>query len=232
MLAVQQLRRLPCTEPVVEAAPEPVAKVTAAKPDTPATADDIPDLIQDTLPDLEVLSPALADSAKQQNIQKMIEPETPVEADASEPNLEAAQVEAPGNEVPEWERDPTLAQLRPDLDALEHAMAVAQGLASDSNGENGAEQGNEPEEPAEPVPEIILDRQIQVKVDIAAAALKEEEEKRVAAEEAAEEESLIDNRPTAEILADAKAKEEASESRPKTRSKRSSRQIFLRPGLI
>ncbi len=34
-------------------------------------------------------------------------------------------------DIPDWDRDPTLAQLKPDLDALEKAMAFAHGDADD-----------------------------------------------------------------------------------------------------
>jgi len=93
-------------------------------------------------------------------------------------------------------------------------MAVAQGIEGDPNDEDDDDQVLKSEEPAEPVPEIILDRQIQKKVDVAEAALKIEEDKRLAAEKEAEEESLIDNRPTAEILADAKEKEKQKQPAP------------------
>ena len=123
--------------------------------------DEVPELIQDTLPDLEVLAPALARQAQATtpaaDPEPIKQPElTPEQTKQSRPtlsisdegaladNLQAAQVEAPEDEVPEWERDPTLAQLRPDLDALEHAMAVAQGLVPDADGD--VPVANTPEE--------------------------------------------------------------------------------------
>ena len=76
---------------------------------------------------------------------------------------------------PEWERDPTLAELRPDLEALERAMAFAHG--EDPDAEKAAPEP-EPEvvAPVEEekkeqtlagLPEITLDDSINRKVDAA-----------------------------------------------------------------
>jgi general secretion pathway protein A len=144
-------------EPIVALAPEPQP---APEPE-PAKADSIPELvvdeddaedeipalIQDTLPDLEILAPALARPAK------------------------------PGKtteDVPAWERDPTLAQLRPDLDALEHALAVAQGTEPDPDEDAAAEA--ESVEIPELVPEITLDKRIEAKIEEAAELLKQSEQ--------------------------------------------------------
>ena len=64
-----------------------------------------------------------------------------------------------------------MAQLRPDLDALEHAMAVAQGIEPDSDEDAPAE--TESVEIPELIPEIILDKQIEAKVEEAAELLKQ-----------------------------------------------------------
>ncbi len=179
----------PTPEPVPEPKSEPVIDIPA--PPAQDADDDIPELIQDTLPDLEVLAPSLAEAAA---------PEPAPQPDPA-PGLEAAQVEAPKEAVPEWERDPTVAQLRPDLDALEHAMAVAQGLEAEKEAATAAASEND-----EPVPEITLDREIQAKVDKATEILKEEEARRIEREAKEREESGIDDRPTSEILAEARAK--------------------------
>ena len=81
---------------------------------------------------------------------------------------------AAADDVPEWERDPTMAELKPDLDALEKAMAFAHG--NDDAGEPPvleplAEPA--PEEPdstppaadLEEIPEITLDNAIQERID-------------------------------------------------------------------
>ncbi|NIA26966.1 MAG: AAA family ATPase [Desulfobulbaceae bacterium] len=128
----------------VSAAPHPVPQpVVDEEPDE----DPIPELIQDTLPDLEILAPALAN--------------------APAPERSTA-------DVPAWERDPTLAQLRPDLDALEHAMAVAQGTETD--GEEDVSQESESEEIPELVPEITLDKQILAKIEEATELLDQAEQ--------------------------------------------------------
>ena len=93
-------------------------------------------------------------------------------ADAPAPAAEApapvAESPAPAEkEVPAWDRDPTMAELRPDLDALEHAMAVAQGIAADD-----ASDEPEPAEKSAEVPEITLDDSIRRKIDIAEVALQ------------------------------------------------------------
>ncbi|MDH3612974.1 MAG: AAA family ATPase [Gammaproteobacteria bacterium] len=204
--------------PLPELAESPVAEASPEAIEATADEDDddveIPELIQDTLPDLAILAPALANVPDPEDPQ---EPDSPEIAEISEapaheiptlssavrletpgaeapepapepepqpepvqePNaelaaaLEAAQVPPAEGEIPEWERDPTLAQLRPDLDALEHAMAVAQGLAPATDDDPEPDTG--PREPDEPVPEITLDRAIQKKIDEATALAREAE---------------------------------------------------------
>jgi type II secretory pathway predicted ATPase ExeA len=84
------------------------------------------------------------------------------------PREPAAKKEAP-DEVPAWERDPTFAELRPDLEALERAMAVAQGRDPDA-----------PEEeippPPPPEPEAKAEEEPNRKVDRAAMELKKRRE--------------------------------------------------------
>ncbi len=136
--------------PVLEPEPEPEPRQANPVAELVVDEDDgedaIPELIQDTLPNLAILAPALACPA---------EPEKTKE------------------DVPAWERDPTLAQLRPDLDALEHAMAVAQGVESDPEEEASAE--TESVEIPELVPEITLDKQIEAKIEEAAELLEQSE---------------------------------------------------------
>ena len=216
--------------PVPEAIETPVADTEPNEAPTDEQDEEIPELIQDTLPDLAVLAPALVTG---------VPPEAPVDEIAAAPSsapvrapetaaperqpqmktepqsepeltpeiaaaLEAAQVGESEDEIPEWERDPTLAELRPDLDALEHAMLVAQGLAPASDDETELEA--DVDEPAEPVPEITLDREIQAKIDEATDILKKAELE--AEEQAAAESEVSDvrDRPIAEILAVANEK--------------------------
>jgi len=136
-----------------EPGPEPQPASVQAVPATELVVDEddgedeIPELIQDTLPNLAILAPALASPAK----------------------AEKSQID-----IPAWERDPTLAELRPDLDALEHAMAVAQGIEPDSD-ENASAETESVEIP-ELVPEITLDKQIEAKIEEAAEHLKQSEQ--------------------------------------------------------
>ncbi len=75
-----------------------------------------------------------------------------------------SQPDSAEEEIPEWERDPTLAQLKPDLDALEQAMAFTHGEEAPIHGKDAA---IEPEKLAESMadveemPEIILDQAIE-----------------------------------------------------------------------
>lgn len=191
----------------------------------------IPELIQDTLPDLEVLSPALAETARDEAAAEPSEepeppliqdtvPDLPVLEDPAvrtapvEPRADAPSEPAPADddiptlfdsspripspaatarkkpaaaeppvpepaaepptlepakeEVPAWDRDPTMAELKPDLEALEHAMAVAQGLGTDDKNPPAPPAATKPEE----VPEITLDESIRRKIDIAEVALQ------------------------------------------------------------
>lgn len=151
----------PEPEPASESVPveaEPVAELNV---DADDDEDAIPELIQDTLPNLAILAPAMARAA---------EPEEP---------------EEPKQDVPAWERDPTLAELRPDLDALEHAMAIAQGVEPEP--EEGVSAAPESADIPELVPEITLDKQIEAKIEEAAELLKksDEEAEELAAEKPA-----------------------------------------------
>lgn len=87
--------------------------------------------------------------------------------------VQADEERADPDEVPEWERDPTLAQLRPDLAALEEAMS-AERVGTANDGEPVSESPKIPaNEPKAAVPEITLDRQIQAKIDEATEALRQ-----------------------------------------------------------
>jgi type II secretory pathway predicted ATPase ExeA len=110
------------------------------------------------------------------------EPVTRVEP-APTIELELADADAPiissdDEDKPEWDRDPTLAELRPDLEALERAMAVAHGRDPENEGVE------EPPPPVEAekkdptltdVPKITLDDSINRKVDAAAIEQKQRE---------------------------------------------------------
>ena len=140
---------------VAKSDPAPVEPAPLVPEVIEASVDDnIPELIQDTLPDLEILAPDLVNSP------------SPPDTATSMPVTEEPSSDTDEDEIPEWDRDPTLAQLRPDLDALERAMSVAQGVDSTDADEDDAD------DPPEVVPAITLDRQIEVKVAEAVEELK------------------------------------------------------------
>jgi type II secretory pathway predicted ATPase ExeA len=143
-----------------EAVPElPVVVVEAPEPEPEPLV--IPELIQDTLPDLAILAPDLAAVAKEPEL----EPESVIDPTPAVQNDVTAASESSGNDVPDWDRDPTVAELRPDLAALEQAMAFAQG----DDPEPAAADDEplpvpEPETP-EVIPEITLDHAISQRIE-------------------------------------------------------------------
>ena len=197
----------PVAAPDPEPEPEPETEsepARAADEELPAV-DDIPELIQDTLPDLEVLAPeimAADDGAEAESDVPELEPEhvsvpeiddipelKPLEAASPEPEAEPEPLPEPSAEpepepapvaadtagseedIPDWERDPTLAQLKPDLDALEKAMAFAhgEGDAGDPAPVPDADasvlpEAAEPEPGIDEIPEITLDNAIRERV--------------------------------------------------------------------
>lgn len=70
-------------------------------------------------------------------------------------------------EIPEWDRDPTLAELKPDLDALEQAMAFTHGepVVGAKKAAVQPEQLAESVADADEIPEIILDKSIKTGID-------------------------------------------------------------------
>ncbi len=209
----------PEPEPVATTEPEPEAIPVAAAEAKPISTDQtqpvnvlanpeelIPDLIQDTLPDLQILAPQLADpespnvTAEAADIPQLepldklepIAPAVPEKESAAdlvaqvEPVIEtkpAAQAEpeqipelsvdnSAGTDldaatVPAWDRDPTMAELRPDLDALEEAM----GFIDDDALEppvlpvEAAAPAKSAEPEDEVIPEITLDHAISQRID-------------------------------------------------------------------
>jgi general secretion pathway protein A len=163
------LKPVPVPEPVpeqvfaatqpAEPLPEPSieeAVIVFAEEDTEEAAAEIeiPELIQDTLPNLQILAPEFA-APPEPNPEPVLEV-------PPEPKLE---VESTGNDVPDWDRDPTMAELKPDLAALEQAMAFAQGDDPDpAAGDAGPLPVPEPEVP-EVIPEITLDHAISQRIE-------------------------------------------------------------------
>ncbi len=188
--------------PVPVAPPEPVAVPELITSPDPAPVfateeDHIPEFIQDTLPDLEILAPELATapvavvtvrSTPRTRVTK-VEPDeirAPVTKVVYEPTenelpvLTSIPAEARDEDgrvptdIPAWDRDPTFAELRPDLEALERAMAVSQGpeAVAAASKRRGTAAADVSDEAAEVIPEITLDKQIEAKIQEAAEALK------------------------------------------------------------
>lgn len=163
----------PDPEPVPEldAASQPVPTLSIEPELAPEPApedDDIPELIQDTLPDLEILSPELAAVVEDVPEPAIDLPEPDFEIpeltiEPEEPDVDAA---SSAEDVPDWERDPTFAELRPDFDALEAAMAQIREEANDGPMPEQAPGNQQPAAArAAPVPEVMpeitLDKAIQ-----------------------------------------------------------------------
>jgi len=148
----------PATRPREPAAPvaprsratRPAAELPAAPERAAATVPAIPAL------ELAPESPPAPQSESRPKKAAAAKPERPVYTDAVE------------DDRPDWDRDPTLAELRPDLEALERAMAVAHGRdpdAPDAEPPVLKPEKNEKSDALQGVPEITLDDSINRKVD-------------------------------------------------------------------
>ena len=143
--------------------------------------------IHDTLPDLAQLAPDLArppvsgtDSAEIPTLFNSVRIETPVRRTAAPESIvpaaapQPAAEARPADEIPAWDKDPTLAELRPDLEALERAMAESM---QEPRPKAPASGDDVPEvELRDPtlagIPAITLDIAIQQKIAEATEALK------------------------------------------------------------
>jgi len=179
----QKTPAAPPTSPADAQPAEPVGVPTAGET---ADDDDIPDLIQDTLPDLAVLSDEIGQpeitaeaSPEPEAEPQAVSDSAPVSRPSPEPELtletEAEPATAPSSaSVPEWDRDPTCAELRPDLEALERAMAVARETDEDE-GEDEAQppiltaavpaRPKAAEVKSDEIPEITLDDAIRERIE-------------------------------------------------------------------
>lgn len=114
-------------------------------------AEAVPELVAEE-PVIVFAKPAVEESQSSQNeAEALVVPQL---------NIESA-----GDVVPDWERDPTMAELRPDLAALEQAMAFAQ---SDEPEPAVTEPESLPElkpEEAEVIQEITLDHAISQRIE-------------------------------------------------------------------
>ena len=131
----------PSAEPVAESIPDPAAEF-----EPQADADNIPELMPEPAPDAiaEIFPELVADP----------EPE---------PVVENADVPV----SPEWQPEPTLAELKPDLEALEQAMAFAQGSSAAQSDETPVDGGSLYDRVTicEEVPEITLDKTLETGIE-------------------------------------------------------------------
>jgi len=94
------------------------------------------------------------------------EPVLEVQTQPAEP--EAIEPASAAKDVPAWDRDPTIAELRPDLDALEKAMAFAHGDVPDEPEPVVAvpeAKASKVKEDLDEIPEITLDNAIQSRIE-------------------------------------------------------------------
>jgi len=134
----------PLPEPIPEAAvepqPEPAPEI-AVEPQTEPVPEPIPESAVEPQPE------PLPDSA----------PEAPTEPQS--------EIESKADDVPAWDRDPTVAELKPDLGALEQAMAFAQGDSTEPVAKDDAPLPEPEPEALELMPEITLDNAINERIE-------------------------------------------------------------------
>ncbi|MEO1201504.1 MAG: hypothetical protein AAFX10_02270 [Pseudomonadota bacterium] len=155
--------------------PEPAPAAEAASPQPAAAEAPVPE---------RPLSPEPAPAPEPVSAEPEI-PELSLSLEATSDALPAADEVAPAaaaapseDDVPDWEKDPTLAELKPDIEALESALAEVS---------SEAKEEPKPVTPAEPdveiklqdpsvpgVPELKLDESIQKSIDEAEAALEKQ----------------------------------------------------------
>lgn len=165
-------------EPPESSAPEPVIVFADVSHE-----EDLPELIQDTLPDLQVLTPDTTENESppvteaempELTLETDSEPELPELTPDSEPKLpeltpdSEPEQASPGvdpavDSVPAWDRDPTMAELKPDLAALEEAMAFTR---SPEPAPLDTKQAVDSEPEADTsIPEITLDHAISQRIE-------------------------------------------------------------------
>jgi general secretion pathway protein A len=161
----------PVTAHVDDGIPILSSSIQLEHPISESSVNDSP--VTETKPEIKP-EPAKPVAAKSTPVEEKPVEIAPV-SNAAPPVVDDAvsQADLPANsgEVPAWELDPTLAELRPDLDALERAMSYTLGSDGNSDGQNDVEEPIA-EKKDQPVPEITLDRAIQEKIDEAAELLK------------------------------------------------------------
>ena len=197
-------------EPVVKAKPKPAAEPQPAPAAKTSTA-------EAPAPKPEPKAAPKPPPKPAPEIKLELEEEPRTDATETIPTLSDAtgEVASPAkkapadDDTPDWDRDPTLAELRPDLDALERAMAVAHGRDPDAGDEAKPAAAPSPKTPPkdeiEDIPEITLDDSINRKVDMAAL----ERKKRLEKEGRVEDENQTEEKK-AEVTEEERAHQEKS----------------------
>jgi general secretion pathway protein A len=175
-----KVKQEPIPKPVTTKKPAP--KPEARKQPVPTTA-----VEQDPVPKPAVEKEATpvpgaenrpAPSAIQEP-ELQLEPDTPAVTVPAAGDTIAEQNARKDDDKPDWDRDPTLAELQPDLEALERAMAVAQGRDPDADEDEQplpVVEEKKKDATLAGVPEITLDDSINRKVDAAALDQKQRQE--------------------------------------------------------
>ena len=206
-------------------APEPISSVaditaTSAESAQPRICETRPKDVRTQVPAPEAAKQSLLETVSEpdlepQPVQQSAADETmPTLADAAGTIAEASTRKTTKDDVPDWERDPTFAELRPDLDALERAMAVAHGRDPDAPEDRAPAPEpvtqDTPQDEIVDIPEITLDDSINRKVDRAALESKQpaDAEDHHEEEHEDEEESVKDEVTAGDRAADGKAKDE------------------------
>ena len=168
--------------------------VLAPEADVPETGK-IPDLALEQEPNVpktgNTPEPALELETTATGIPELT-PDKPAPATDSAANGTEVPDTAPESDLPDWDRDPTLAELRPDIEALEQAMAVAgkpELSVEDADSAVPASTSTAPSEPADDaiddIPEITLDASIRQTIDAAEESRRSQGESGETATEAA-----------------------------------------------
>jgi type II secretory pathway predicted ATPase ExeA len=159
-----QTAECPAADPQPQAAPvsesieiDPYI-VFVEDPTDPEPEIEIPELIQDTVPDLAILTPVDA------NLQDV----KAVPAAQPESDLEQPSSSTPADATPEGIHDPTVAELETNFEVLEQAMAATADLTTVTSQTTADKKDSEfvddsPDSKA--IPEITLDRAIGLRLD-------------------------------------------------------------------
>ncbi|MGI9248636.1 MAG: ExeA family protein, partial [Woeseiaceae bacterium] len=154
--------------PELVAEPEPVAELIpelTIEPEPEPEPEQEPEPVAEDIPELQ---PEPEIELEPEPVVRIV-PDTEVIPDlvAEELAESSTDDEVPELNVPEWDRDPTMAELKPDLDALEQAMAFAHGgdvekqpVAPEEDDDISDSVGEKEE-----IPEITLDKSIETGIE-------------------------------------------------------------------